>query len=70
MNAVAILPQALTASDFGRLLAIAAADPGRSVRRKVRAGELPGPINPHAAAVSWVWSPTVVSNYIDPQAAA
>jgi hypothetical protein len=66
----AVLPQALTAADFGRLLAIAAADPGRSVRRMVKAGQLPGPINPAAAAVAWRWSPSVVSNHIDPQAAA
>jgi hypothetical protein len=68
--AITHLPQALTASDFGRLLAIDAADPGRSVRKMFREGRLPGPNNPGDAAGSWRWSPTVVRNHIDPQTVA
>ena len=68
MNAV--LPLALTAADFGRQLAITAADPGRSVRRKVREGQLPGPINPTDSAVAWRWSPAVVAAHINPTVTA
>jgi hypothetical protein len=63
-------PRALTAHDFGERLAHRGSDLGRGVRRMYRSGQLPPPIDASLPAVQWRWSPKVVDDYINPQAAA
>ena len=58
-------PAALTASEVGKLLRY----PAARVRSMYRAGTFPAPIDPTLSAVQWRWSPRVVADYIDGQAA-
>jgi transcriptional regulator with XRE-family HTH domain len=65
-----IRPRALTADDVGVAMALRGKSPGRSVRRMFREGQLPAPIDATLPAVSWRWSPDVISAYISPQQVA
>ena len=63
---VALVPQALTAADFGRALGYRGTDPGALIRRQYRERLLPGPIDASLPVQSWRWSPLTVANYINP----
>lgn len=59
-------PQVLTAADVGELLGYRA----DTVRRLVRNGRLPAPIDPTINPKLWRWSRTMVDRYIETGIAA
>ena len=56
---------ALTAADVGKLLRY----PAPRIRAMYRAGTFPAPIDPDLTPTQWRWSPRIVADYIDGQAA-
>ena len=60
------MTQALTAAEVGKLLRY----PAARVRAMYRAGNFPAPIDPTLGAAAWRWSPRIIDEYINGEAAA
>lgn len=56
-----LVPITLTAGEVGELLGYSA----ETVRRLVRDGKLPGPIDPELGAKLWRWSRSRIEQYVE-----